>query len=286
MFSAFLKPIGLVVVVAALAGCTRHDKTIVQATTRRTVTPIARPADVLRVCADPNNLPFSNDKLQGFEDRIAQLLANDLKQKVEYTWWAQRRGFIRNTLRAGKCDVVLGVPAGFEQTLNTRPYYRSSYVFVSRQASHLDLKSFDDEPLKKLKVGVQMIGDDFANTPPAQALSRRNIIQNVKGFTVYGDYSRPNPSARIVDAVAKKDIDVAVVWGPLAGYFANQQKSPLTITPVSPQFDQPSIPFVFDISMGVRREDQDLRDELDAFLLRRQGEIEKILQDYRVPLVK
>jgi quinoprotein dehydrogenase-associated probable ABC transporter substrate-binding protein len=247
--------------------------------------PITRPAGVLRVCADPNNLPFSNQRLEGFENKIAELLAQDLGERVEYTWWAQRRGFFRNTLKAGMCDVVIGVPAGFEMALTTRPYYRSTYVFLSRKDRHLEVKSFDDPMLRKLRIGVQIIGDDQSNAPPAHALTRRNIVDNVKGFTLYGDYSQPDPPARIVDAVEKGDIDLAIVWGPLAGFFAKQSRVPLDVVPVSPQIDQPFLPFVFDISMGVRRGDQDLRDQLDQFLEKRRPEIERILEDYRVPKV-
>ena len=246
---------------------------------------ITRPAGVLRVCADPNNLPFSNERLEGFENKIADLLAQDLGERVEYTWWAQRRGFFRNTLKAGMCDVVIGVPAGFEMALTTKPYYRSTYVFLSRKDRHLEVKSFDDPVLKKLRIGVQIIGDDQSNAPPAHALTRRNIIENVKGFTLYGDYSQSNPPARIVDAVAKGDIDLAIVWGPLAGYFAKESRVPMEVVPVSPQIDQPFLPFVFDISMGVRRGDQELRDQLDEFLEKRRPEIERILQDYKVPRV-
>ena len=246
---------------------------------------IVRPAGVLRVCADPNNLPFSNERLEGFENKIADLLAHDLGERVEYTWWAQRRGFFRNTLKAGICDVVIGVPAGFEMALTTRPYYRSTYVFLSRKDRHLEVKSFDDPLLRKLRIGVQIIGDDQSNAPPAHALTRRKIVDNVKGFTLYGDYSHPDPPARIVDAVAKGDIDLAIVWGPLAGYFAKQSRVPLEVVPVSPQIDQPFLPFVFDISMGVRRGDRELRDQLDEFLERRRLEIERILADYRIPRV-
>jgi quinoprotein dehydrogenase-associated probable ABC transporter substrate-binding protein len=246
---------------------------------------ITRPAGVLRVCADPNNLPFSNEHGEGFENKIAELLAHDLGERVEYTWWAQRRGFFRNTLRAGVCDVVIGVPAGFEMALTTKPYYRSTYVFLTRKDRHLNLSSLDDPALKQLKIGVQIIGDDFSNAPPAHALSRRNIIQNVKGFTVYGDYSQPNPPARIVDAVANRDVDVAIVWGPLAGYFAKQSRVPLEVVPVSPQIDQPFLPFVFDISMGVRRGDQDLRDQVEQVLEKRRPDIDRILQDYHIPRV-
>src|SRR5690349_23062640 len=162
--------------------------------------PITRPAGVLRVCADPNNLPFSNQRGEGFENKIAELLAHDMGDRVEYTWWAQRRGFFRNTLKSGACDVVIGVPAGFEMALTTRPYYRSTYVFLYRKDRGLKINSLDDPSLKNLRIGVQIIGDDFTNTPPAHALSRRNIVANVRGYTLYGDYSQPDPPARIVDA--------------------------------------------------------------------------------------
>ena len=244
-----------------------------------------RPPGVLRVCADPNNLPFSNQRGEGFENKIAELLAHDLGERVEYTWWAQRRGFFRNTLKAGLCDVVIGLPSGFEMALTTKPYYRSTYVFLYRKDRGLSVNSLDDPLLKSLRIGVQIVGDDQSNAPPAHALTRRHIVTNVKGYTLYGDYSRENPPARIVDAVENRDIDLAIVWGPLAGYFAKQSRVPLEVVPVSPQIDQPFLPFVFDISMGVRREDQDLRDQLEQILDNRRAEIDQILADYRVPRV-
>jgi mxaJ protein len=247
--------------------------------------PLPRPTGVLRVCADPNNLPFSNQRGEGFENKIAELLAHDMGERVEYTWWAQRRGFFRNTLRAGTCDIVIGVPAAFEMALTTKPYYRSSYVFLSRKDRHLNLTSLDDPKLKTLTIGVQIIGDDFSNAPPAHALGRRNIVGNVKGFTVYGDYSQPNPPARIVDAVAKGDVDVAIVWGPLAGYFAKQARVAMEVVPVSPQIDQPFLPFVFDISMGVRRDDPQFKDQVEQVLDKRRSEIDQILREYAVPRV-
>jgi quinoprotein dehydrogenase-associated probable ABC transporter substrate-binding protein len=245
----------------------------------------AHVAGVLRVCADPNNLPFSNQRLEGFENKLAELIAKEDGEKLEYTWWAQRRGFFRNTLKAGACDVVLGVPAGFEMALTTPPYYRSSYVFVTRKDRNLDIKSFDDPVLRKLKIAVQMVGDDFSNTPPAHALTRRNIIQNVRGYTLYGDYSQPNPPARIIAAVAGREVDVAIAWGPLAGYFAKQSKVPLKLVPVSPQVDQPFLPFVYDIAMGVRRGDQELKDQLERILDKRRGDIDRLLAEYGVPRV-
>jgi len=261
-------------------GCVDHKPATIAA-----IQPITRPGGVLRVCADPNNLPFSNQRGEGFENKIAELLAHDLGERVEYTWWAQRRGFFRNTLKAGICDVVIGLPSGFEMALTTRPYYRSTYVFVYRKDRGLSINSLDDPLLKNLKIGVQIIGDDQSNAPPAHALTRRNIVTNVKGYTLFGDYSRPNPPARIVDAVANHDVDLAIVWGPLAGYFAKESRVPLEVVPVSPQIDQPFLLFVFDISMGVRREDQDLKDQLEQILDKRRAEIDQILEDYKVPRV-
>ena len=242
-------------------------------------------ARVVRVCADPNNLPFSNRAGAGFENRIAELLAADRGARLEYTWWAQRRGFVRHTLAAGVCDVVIGVPSRFEPAATTRPYYRSSYMFVSRRDRGLHLRTFDDPRLRELRIGVQMIGDDFHNTPPAHALASRGIIANVVGYPVYGDYSQPAPLAPIVSAVERRDVDAAVVWGPIAGYFARHSRTALELTAVSPQHDSPSLPFVFEISMGVRRNDAARRAELDDFLVRRSADVNAILDRYGVPRV-
>jgi mxaJ protein len=236
----------------------------------------------LRVCADPNNLPYSNQRRQGFENKLAQLMAADLQVRVQYTWWAQRRGYVRNTLRAGRCDVLMGVPTGFEPVLVTRPYYRSTYTFVTRQSSPR-IASFDDPALRRLRVGVQIIGDEFANSPPAAALTRRGIVENVKGYTVLGDYREPNPPSRIVRAVAEGEVDVAIVWGPLAGYFAKRAPVPLRVEPVSPEIDLPYLPFVFDMAVGVRRGESAFRDRIDDVLRRRRREIDRLLASYGVP---
>jgi mxaJ protein len=238
----------------------------------------------LRVCADPNNLPFSNEREQGFENRLARLIARDLDRKLSYVWWPQRRGFIRNTLQAKRCDVVMGIPSSFELARPTRAYYRSSYVFISRRDRRLTVRSFDDPALKQLRIGLHVIGDDYANVPPAQALAKRGITRNITGYSVYGDYSKENPPAALIDAVARGEIDVAIAWGPLAGYFAKRASTPLKIVLVSPEVDPPSLPFAFDICMGVRKEDKALSDELDAVLERRKKEIDRLLRDYGVPL--
>jgi mxaJ protein len=238
----------------------------------------------LRVCADPNNLPFSNEQREGFENKIAELIAADLGATVQYTWWAQRRGFLRNTLNAGECDLVAGVPPRFQGLRTTKPYYRSTYVFVTR-ADGPSVASYDDPVLRDLKVGIQLIGDDGWNTPPAHAISRRGIVGNVRGFMIYGDYSEPNPSAAILRALAEREIDVAIVWGPLGGYFSTQYGTPMKVTPVQPAVDEGEIPMLFDIAMGARKGDEPLRDEIQGVLDRRRADVDAILAAFRVPVV-
>jgi mxaJ protein len=245
-------------------------------------TPAPASARELRVCADPNNLPFSNERGEGFENKLAELIARDLGAQLSYVWQAQRRGFIRETLRAGRCDLVTGTMVGLETMRTTTPYYRSTYVFVTR-AGEPAVASLDDPALRKLRIGVQLIGDDGANTPPAHALAARGIIGNVRGYMIYGDYAQANPPARIVEAVAGGEIDVAIVWGPLAGYFAPRQKTALVLTPVTPAADGPRRPMLFDIGMGVRREERDFRDELNGVLARHRADIDTLLASYGVP---
>jgi mxaJ protein len=239
-------------------------------------------AGELRVCADPNNLPFTNARGEGFENKIAELIAKDLGARLSYTWWAQRRGFIRNTLNAGLCDLVTGTTNGMEMLRTTRPYYRSGYAFVTR-VDGPQVSSLDDPILHKLKIGIQLIGEDGVNPPPAEALARRGIVDNVHGYVIYGDYRNANPAADVMKAVANGDVDVGVVWGPFAGYFADKEGVPLKVKLVTPQLDGPRLYMVFDITMGVRRDDPKLRDEVNAILIRRKPEIDAILADYGVP---
>ena len=239
---------------------------------------------VLRVAADPNNLPFSNDRLEGFENKIADLIARELHCRIQYHWRAQRRGFFRETLKSGDVDLVLGVPAHFDMALTTTPYYRSTYVFVSRLDRNLHLSSFDDPELRKLKIGVQLVGNDGVDTPPAHALAARAIVNNVIGFTLYGDYTQRNPPARIIEAVANGEVDVAVAWGPLAGYFAKQSKTQLEVTPVASARDGP-LRFTFDISLGISKKEPELRDQLDKFVIDHREQIDRILNGYNVPRV-
>jgi len=168
----------------------------------------------------------------------------------------------------------------------TRPYYRSTYMFVSRADAGLKGLTLDDPRLKHLKIGVQMVGNDGVNTPPAHALSRRGIIDNVRGYMLYGDYSKPNPPAEVVRAVERGEVDVALVWGPLAGYFAAQSKVPLRLEPVTPWLDDMQWPMQFDVSVGIQKDNQPLLKQVDRMLDRRKEEIRRLLASYHVPLVE
>lgn len=253
---------------------------------------VAAPADriasraVLRVCADPDNLPFSNQRREGFENRIADLVARDLHATVQYRWMPQRRGFIRLTLKAGECDLVMGVPSGYDLVLATKPYYRSTYVFVSPTRRHLQLHSFDDPVLRTLRIGIHASAEDGFNQPPAHALARRGIVGNIVGFTMMDVESVKNPQGRVIDAVARGDIDVAIVWGPFGGYFAKREHVPLDVTAVSPAIDPPALPFTFDISMGVRKGETDFKAAIDSILDRRRADIRKILDEFGIPIVE
>ncbi|MGE5562221.1 MAG: quinoprotein dehydrogenase-associated putative ABC transporter substrate-binding protein [Bacillota bacterium] len=243
------------------------------------------PERTLTACADPNNLPFSNKAGQGFENKLAEMIASDLHAKLDYVWWAQRRGYVRNTLNERKCNFWPGIGSNVEMVATSRPYYRSTYMFVSRADENLKGLTLDDPRLRKLKIGVELVGDDASNTPPAHALASRGIIDNVRGFMLYGDYSKPNPPAEIVRAVERGDVDVALVWGPLAGYFAAKSPVPLRLEPVTPWMADMQWPMQFDISVGVQKDDEKLLKEIDQILDRRSGDIRKLLRAYHVPVV-
>jgi mxaJ protein len=239
----------------------------------------------LTACADPNNLPFSNRAGEGFENKLAEMIAADLHAKLDYVWWAQRRGYVRNTLNARACDFWPGIGSNVEMAATTRPYYRSTYMFVTRASDPLKGLTLDDLRLKRLKIGVQMVGNDAMNTPPAHALARRGIIGNVRGYMLYGDYSKANPPAIIMEAVERGDVDVALVWGPFAGYFAAKSPVPLRLEPVTPWLDDMAWPMQFDVSVAVRRDDTKLLKEVDGALSARSAEIHQLLARYHVPVV-
>ncbi len=246
--------------------------------------PSAFADEALRVCADPNDLPFSDASGSGFENKIAAMIAAELHRPLVFVWRAQRRGFLREGLNAGECDLVTGVPTGLPMLTTTRPYYRSTYVFVTRP-DETRVSSLDDPVLRRWKVGVQLIGDDGMNSPPAHALAARGIIDNVRGFPVYGDYRKGGPGADIVRSVADRTVDVAAVWGPTAGYFSKQASPPLDVTPFTAAFEH-GLGFAFDISMGVRKTDPDLGDEVQWALDKLAPQIDETLRNYGVPLIE
>jgi quinoprotein dehydrogenase-associated probable ABC transporter substrate-binding protein len=239
----------------------------------------------LRVCADPNNLPYSNDRREGFENKIAAIVGGALGRPIDYFWLPQRRAFVRSTLGSGECDLIIGVPAGYERVATTRPYYRSSYVFVQRAEAAPPLRSFDDARLAKMTVGIQITGEDYENPPPAQALAFRHLVDRVRGFTVYGDYSRHDPQRAIIDAVANGQVDTAAVWGPLGGYYATREPVRLRVTPISPTVDRTGLPFAFSIAMGVKHGNTPLLQQVDRALASRRSEITAVLRSFGVPLL-
>lgn len=234
----------------------------------------------LTVCADPNDLPFSNAAQQGFENKIATLIATDIHHPIRYVWWSQRRGFVRKTLGAARCDLWLGVAQGMPHVVSTTPYYRSTYVFATRASEQLQGLTLDDPRLRTRLIGVQMLGTEANNTPPAHALAERGLISNVRGYMVYGDAAQNNPSAAILDALARGNIDVAVVWGPQAGYYARHSTVALHLEPVTPA-DDPSAPMTYEISMAVRNDA--LRPLIDASLKAEAARIHHLLDGYGVP---
>ena len=233
----------------------------------------------LRVCADPDNLPFSNSEREGLENKIAEVIAGDLGVRVSYFWWPHQRGLVRRTLGEDRCDVLIGIPHDFDPVLTTKAYYRSTYVIVSRKSQNLAIRSLDDPALKQLRIGVHI------DTPPWSALGERGLMANVQGYPLMFDYRNSEPTrrpAKLLEDVRDGALDVAIVWGPLAGYFTKKTGAPLAIVPVR---DGGPMPMSFDVSMGVRKSDKALKAQLEAALDRHQAEIQKILADYGVPVV-
>jgi quinoprotein dehydrogenase-associated probable ABC transporter substrate-binding protein len=242
---------------------------------------IGKPGTI-RVCADPDNMPLSNQRGEGFEQKIAELVAKEWNAKIEYAWWPVRRGFFARALNGRYCDIAIQAPAEFDMAGVTKPYFRSGYVFITRKDRGLDIKSLADPRLKRLKIGVNILNSDAENTPPAMALSRYGVVGNLTGYpTFYTDSIRPED---IVTAVARKEVDVAIAWGPLAGYFAAKSPVPLLLQPLEERDSLTDFPFRFSIGMGVRRRDRALRDSLQTVLDKRAPQIQAILKEYNVPL--
>lgn len=249
--------------------------------------------DALRVCADPNSMPLSNDKGQGYENRIAELLAADLGVPLEYTWFPQRMGFIRNTLRAPdpsregyKCDVVMGVPEGFDLVVTTKPYYRSTYalVFKKKQAGLENIHSvqeflaLDDSVKKNLRIGI------FAGTPAASWLSHYGLMKQAIAFPAMSGDPAEYPGQLVERELMGGNIDVAILWGPIAGYFTERlQAADLALLPLA---SESGIRFDFAIAMGVRYGDKERKQALEELIDRNADKIEAILKEYNVPLLE
>lgn len=235
----------------------------------------------LRVCAEPNSLPYSNRRREGFENRLAQIVAQELGARLSYVWLPQPHTTARDLyIQDGRCDLVMGIPDGHTGFLTSLAYYRTSYVFVYRRGESYAIDSFDDPDLVALRIGVQISGSNIS--PTSYALAKRGLVQNQLSFAPHFD--QPDPLAGIIEAVAERKVDVGVVWGPVAGYFAGKQPAEFTLVPVSPQIETPFIPMVASISMGVRVGDEALRDELDVALARRWNDVQTVLKEFDVPL--
>jgi mxaJ protein len=237
----------------------------------------------LRICADPDNPPFSAQPRGGFENAgfenvIGAMVAHDLHREPVVVWARSRRGFLREQFNRNACDVLMGVPEGVKAIATTRPYYRSSYVFVTKAREHLRISSFSDPQLAGRRIGLQVLEEDMS--PPSIPLICNGRAAQLVGFESFG-----REGGDIVRAVADGRVGVAVVWGPAAGYFAAKQTTRLELRPVSPAVDLSGIPFTFALAMGVHKRDSALRDQLNASLMRLQPRIDAVLARYHVPVL-
>lgn len=263
----------LTAAVAALCGLwTMQPSTEVAAQTAEAVDRSA-----LRVCADPANLPFSNDKGEGFENKIAELLAADLGVPVRYTWYPDSTGFIRNTLRARKCDIIIGTISGNELLQNTNPYYHSAFALVYRKDEKLAISSLGDEALRGLKLGA------IAGTPPVTLLAQHGLLANLRPYALMVDTRFEHPGENMIHDVAEGLIDVGILWGPMAGYYAKHETAPLEV--VLLRTENPAIRLDFRITMGVRFNEPEWKRDINRLIRENQAEINRILLDYGVPLL-
>jgi quinoprotein dehydrogenase-associated probable ABC transporter substrate-binding protein len=232
----------------------------------------------LRVCADPANMPFSNDKGEGFENKIAELIAGELKIPVEYVWFPQATGFIRQTLFAKRCDVVMGYAQGDELVLNTNHYYRSIYALVYRAGTGLDgVANLADPRLKDKRIGV------IAGTPPSSAMAQLGLIQRAKPYPLVVDRRYDSPGERMIGDIRSGDIDAGVLWGPIAGYFADKGGDKLLVVPLLQE--RGVLRMAYRITFGVRNLEDDWKRQLNVIIARRQGDIDAQLLQFGVPLL-
>lgn len=237
----------------------------------------------LVVCADPANLPYSDAHRPGFENKVAAIIAADMGVSLETFWYAEHRGFLRRGLNDGNCDMVVSVPVGIGIVATTKPWFTSGYVAVMRAKDTHRFTGFDDAWLKDARIGLQLVGGEGAGTPPANALGARGIVDHITGFAMWAEAGVQDPQGRIVDAVARGEIDVAFVWGPFAGWFAKSHGAALRVTPIDGDPKAPDMPFTFAMAVGVRKADTALRDRIQQALDRRRAEIGRVLAEYAIP---
>ena len=237
--------------------------------------------DTLRVCGDPGNMPFSERKEDGFENRIAAIIAEELKVKIRYYWLTQGPGFVRNTLGTGLCDIIIGSAAGGELVQHSNPYYRSAYTLVTRTGELDGVTRLDDPKLKGKSIGV------IGGTPPVNRMGEVGLVSAMKAYAPYQlDPARKHQtvSAEVIADLAEKRIDAAILWGPAAGWLAKRSGVPMTVVPLLQEPDRP--PLTFRIALGVRLEENDWKRTLNTILRKRRADIEKVLRDYDVPLLE
>ncbi len=231
-----------------------------------------------KVCADPDNMPFSNVRQEGFEDKIAEVIANDLGKKLNFQYAYNRQGFLRNTINAMRCDVIIGTTSDNDALRTTIPYYRSGHVFVWRKSSNYDIKDWTSPDLKKAVIGI------VDKSPAAIPLNENDLMANARPYRLMRDLNLP--TSFMIDDLVKGDIDVAVMWGPIAGYYAKQSKVPLEVRLI-PEYENVNVKGkeYWNISMGVRKKEKDRAAMISAAIERNKDKIEKILDDYGIPHV-
>ncbi|GJM02249.1 MAG: amino acid ABC transporter substrate-binding protein [Rhodomicrobium sp.] len=231
----------------------------------------------LRVCADPSNLPFSNKKGEGFENKIAEIISEELDVPIKYTWFPQSIGFIRQTLDKKRCDIIIGYVATHELVLNSNPYYRTSYVLIHRDGELEGFKSLNDPRIKPMKIGV------IAGTPPVSILAENKLLDNIKSFHRMVDRRYYSPAEEMIADISEGRLDIGLLWGPIGGYFAEKADKKLTVVPLIHETVGPRMSYR--ITFGVRRREKVWKRQLNRIIRRRQDDINKILVEYGVPLI-